>query len=206
MPPTDEVFADLPALLDLLRGQPERLQWRCDPLIQGWHTADSVARLCERAAALGLRRCIVSLPATQSLKGDLRPQLAAVGVAPWPPGEGAAFVRHVAAQAAAQGIRLAACATPALAGLIEERVIDRAQCISDTLAARLHPRGLPLALPKDPHQRRDCACVLSEDIGSYTEHLCRSGCGYCYSKAEWTDPWGVRQPQVLAGQRTLDRG
>ena len=194
VPPTDEVFATLPALIDLLRGQPERIQWRCDPLIQGRHSADLVARLCERAAGFGLRRCIISLPALQSLKGDLGPQLAAAGVAPWPPGEGAAFVRQVAARAAAHGIRLAACATPVLDGLIQESVIDRAQCISDTLAARLHPRGLPLALPKDPHQRRACACVLSEDIGSYAEHLCRSGCGYCYSKAGGPTPGAPSTP------------
>jgi hypothetical protein len=194
VPPTDEVLAALPTLIDLLHGQPERIQWRCDPLIQGRHTADLVARLCERAAALGLRRCIISLPATQSLKGDLRPQLAAAGIAPWPPGEGAAFVRQVAARAAAHGIRLAACVTPALEGLIEEGVIDRARCISDALAARLHPRGLPLALPKDPHQRRGCACALSEDIGSYTEHLCRSGCAYCYSKAGGPTPGASATP------------
>ena len=196
VPSTDEAFAALPELIALLRGQPERILWRCDPLIQGRHTADLVARLCERAAALGLRSCIISLPATQSLKGDLTPQLAAAGVAPWPPGEGAAFVRQVASRAGEHGIRLAACATPALEGLIQEGVIDRAQCISAVLAERLHPRGVQLGLPKDPHQRRACACVLSEDVGSYTEHVCQSGCGYCYSRAGGPAPGSTTTPST----------
>jgi len=57
-----------------------------------------------------------------------------------------------------------------------------ASCISAELAARLHPRGLPLDLPKDPSQRRHCNCVKSDDIGRYDD-LCHSGCAYCYSSA-----------------------
>ncbi|MBI5477436.1 MAG: DUF1848 family protein [Deltaproteobacteria bacterium] len=194
VPPTDDVFATLPALIDLLHGQPERLLWRCDPLLRERHTPDRLARLFERCAAHGLRSCTISLPATQSLKGDLTPQLAASGIAPWPAGAGTAFVRQVAAIAGGHGIRLAACATPALDPLVREGVIDRAQCISDTLAARLHPRGVPLELPKDSHQRRACACVASEDVGSYTDHPCHSGCGYCYSKAGGPVPGAPTTP------------
>jgi hypothetical protein len=194
VPPTDEVFAALPALIDLLRGQPERVRWRCDPLLPGRHSADLLRRLCARAAALGLRTCTISLPATQSLKGDLTPQLAAAGIAPWPVGAGEAFVRRAAAIAEAHGIRVAACATPRLDPLVRDGVIDRAQCVSATLAARLHPRALPLDLPKDSHQRRACTCVASEDIGSYLDHPCQSGCAYCYSKAGGPTPGARSTP------------
>jgi hypothetical protein len=194
VPSTEEVLGTLPALIAELRGQPERLLWRCDPLLRERHTPDLLARLFERCAALGLRTCTISLPATQSLKGDLTPLLAAAGIAPCPAGEGAPFVRQLGGIARVHGIRLAACATLALAPLVREGVVDQAQCISDALAARLHPRGLPLDLPKDSHQRRACTCVASEDIGSYVEHLCRSGCAYCYSKAGGPAPGSTTTP------------
>jgi hypothetical protein len=182
-PSADEALRELPGLLCLLRDQPERLRWRFDPLLAGRHTVDGFRALCERFAARGVRSCTVSLLATQSLKGDLRPQLAAAGLRPWDRAEALDFVARLAEAAAGFGVRLAACATPALAPLEERRVIDRAQCISGALASRLHPRALALDLAKDPRQRRACTCVASEDIGSYDEHRCWSGCAYCYSKA-----------------------
>jgi hypothetical protein len=196
VPATDEVLAALPALIDLLHGQPERVRWRCDPLLRERHTPDLLKRLFDRCAALGLRACTVSLPATQSLKGDLTAQLTAAGIAAPSSTEGRELAARAAALARDAGIRLAACATPALDALVRAGVIDRAQCISDALAACLHPRGLPLDLPKDGHQRRACACVTAEDIGSYTEHLCRSGCGYCYSRAGGPIPGSTTTPST----------
>jgi hypothetical protein len=182
VPETAAVLAALPALLAALRDQPERLRWRFDPLLAGRHTVDGFRALCARFAALGVRSCTISLLATTSLKGDLRPQLAGAGLAPWEPAAALDFTAALAAAAADCGVRLAACATPALAPLVGS-VIDRAQCIDAGLAARLHPRALSAVLPKDPRQRRACTCVVSEDLGSYVEHICHSGCAYCYSKA-----------------------
>jgi len=183
VPPTDEVLRLLPSLIAEFRGEPERIRWRLDPLLREYHTPDILCRLFEACSRLGLTTCIVSLPATRSLKGDLTPQLLRTGIIPPSPTEGCEFAARVADIAASFGIRLMACATPALEPLIRSGIISRSQCIAGELASRLHPRGLPADLPKDPHQRKACACVLSEDIGSYSDHRCLSGCAYCYSKA-----------------------
>ncbi len=189
VPSTEQILRDLPSLIAAFRDQPERVLWRCDPIIDGRHTVAGFAALAARFAALGIRRCTISLPATRSLKGDLGPQLAAAGVVPWAPARGRDFVAALADAAAPYGVRLAACATPVLDPLVAAGVIDRAQCVSAELSSRFHPRGHGITLAKDPHQRRACTCVISYDLGSYSEHRCRAGCAYCYSSAGGPEAW-----------------
>jgi len=59
--------------------------------------------------------------------------------------------------------------------------IARGKCIDDEYIARTF--GLRLHLPKDPHQRAACGCVVSKDIGMYD--TCLFGCQYCYATSSF---------------------
>ncbi|QUI21819.1 DUF1848 domain-containing protein [Vallitalea pronyensis] len=55
--------------------------------------------------------------------------------------------------------------------------IQHGKCIDDQLIADII--GYSATIPKDTHQREDCGCVKSIDIGAY--HTCPHGCIYCYA-------------------------
>jgi hypothetical protein len=181
VPPTAAALRDLDQLIDALRGQPERVLWRFDPVLKGLMTPARFAELAAAIGGRGVRTCIISFPAQLSLKGTLDEQYRPFGIERWGRADKREAALQLAEIAAHHGLELQACTQPRL---VEDTAgaVKPAACISDELAARLHPRGLPLALPKDPSQRRHCRCVVSHDIGRYTD-LCQSGCAYCYSKA-----------------------
>jgi len=133
-------------------------------------------------AGLGIEECIVSLPARASLKGSLAAQYARHGIAPWGDEELARTFGAIVETARGRGIALSSCATPLLVRRFAGAVRPAA-CVGAALAARLHPRALPLEDRRDPSQRRACGCTVSRDIGSYDRDRCLSGCAYCYSRA-----------------------
>jgi len=55
--------------------------------------------------------------------------------------------------------------------------IEHGACIDSDLIQRLFAVAVPAR--KDRHQRADCACVESVDMGSYNS--CCFGCAYCYA-------------------------
>ncbi len=57
--------------------------------------------------------------------------------------------------------------------------ISKASCIDIDLIERI--TGKKLTARKDRHQRKDCGCVESVDIGSY--NTCNHGCKYCYANS-----------------------
>lgn len=70
-------------------------------------------------------------------------------------------------QACAQGAALADCGIPAGA------------CIDAAWLGREFNISLPLS--RDSHQRGDCLCAQSRDVGAYD--TCCFGCAYCYATA-----------------------
>lgn len=72
------------------------------------------------------------------------------------------------------GITLDTCAEPADFG---EPDIPRACCIDRKRLERIG--RWPLSVEKDPHQRTECGCITSIDIGAY--NTCNNGCLYCYA-------------------------
>lgn len=181
VPPTAEVLARLDALIDALRSEPRRLLWRFDPVLRGVSGLETFAQLAAEMGARGVRTCIFSFPAMMSLKGALDPQYARFGITRWSRADKRDVALRLGDIAGRHGLELHACNQPRVVADCGGAV-RAASCISAELAATLHPRGIPLDLPRDPSQRRNCNCALSHDIGRY-EDRCGSGCAYCYSRA-----------------------
>jgi hypothetical protein len=174
----------------LLGGQGRRIRWRFDPLLPGVGAAGLFSSIAPRIRDLGITDCILSLPASMSLKGELQAQYREQGIGLWDGDEAHRLVEALVEEAGRLSLELFSCATPRL-----ERwtggVIKPAACISSELASAMHPEGLGVAHVKDPAQRKRCTCTRSEDIGSYTLTPCRSGCLYCYSKAGGPNAGGL---------------
>jgi len=86
------------------------------------------------------------------------------------------------------GLHIRACCEPALVGVPH---VLPARCVDGERFDRLYGTSFG-RLPKDAAQREACGCVLSTDIGAYTQ-ACAHGCRYCYAQPE--DPGG-RNPQA----------
>jgi len=185
VPPTAAVLRWLDPLIDALRGQPERILWRFDPVLHGWMSLEGFAELAATLGGRGIRTCIFSFPSALSLKGALDPQYQRFGLRRWSRAEKREMALRLAEVAQKHGIELEACNQPQVV-LDSGGAVRAAACISADRAQRLHPTGRTLELPKDPGQRRHCNCSLSHDIGRYQDR-CRSGCAYCYSSAGGPD-------------------
>lgn len=84
------------------------------------------------------------------------------------------FGEQIARIADSYGMQAATCAETAdLSGC----GIEHNSCIDPSLIERII--GCRLNARKDPHQRRECGCMESVDVGTY--HTCKGGCRYCYA-------------------------
>lgn len=190
VPPTARVLAALDRLIDALRGEPRRVLWRYDPVLPGISRLETFDRLATELGGRGVRQCIYSFPAHMSLKGPLDQQYARHGITRVARADKRDISLRMAEIASRHGLALSVCNQPKVVADCCGAVLA-ASCISAELAVALHPRHLPLDLPKDPGQRRHCNCVTSHDIGRYSDR-CGSGCVYCYSSAG--GPSGDRDP------------
>jgi hypothetical protein len=186
VPATRAVLAQLDGLIEALGGEAERVLWRFDPIVAEAMTPASFAELAQVFGGHGVRTCIISFPSQLSLKGPLDAQYQRFGIRRSTRAEKRELGLRLADIASRHGLELHACCQPQLLADCGGAVRPAA-CISAELAVRLHPRRLPLELPKDPRQRRHCRCVVSQDIGKYEER-CGSGCAYCYSSAGGPEP------------------
>lgn len=179
-PALGEVVSSLEPLVRAFHGQPWRIRWRFDPILRNRSTLALFEKIAEAVTDAGIRDCIFSFPSYRSLKGNLSPHFEAAKIPAWTTGARDDFAKRLCDSAEKMGITLLACCQPFLSE-VDPR-IRRASCIDPELLEKGHPEKTPLCLPKDPSQRTDCLCVVSEDIGRYDD-WCGGGCAYCYSKA-----------------------
>ena len=182
VPAWRDVEPIMPEIVKTFHGDPRRIRWRFDPVLPGVGAEKLFHKIAPKMRELGIRDCIISMPAAISLKGALCEQYAAAGLGQWEDASARATVEKILDRAEKYAIKVFSCAAPKVTRWFGSR-IEPASCISATLATSLHPEKIVLEHCRDPYQRKRCTCTKSEDIGSYRDTLCGSGCVYCYSKA-----------------------
>ncbi len=204
VPRPEEVLALLPALVErVLRGQPARLRWRFDPIWPRPGLLEDFERLADELARVGATTCTFSFPARYSLRGPLTGIYRREGIPLPTMAQRAELLERLVALARPRGIRLLSCSQPENLTLLPPGSIEPAQCIPREILEGLHPEGRRFPLTgHDRSQRKACRCLPSEDVGSYRDDPCGSGCVYCYSKAGGTP--GLERYQEAKLARPLD--
>lgn len=88
------------------------------------------------------------------------------------------FAGEMARIAGDHGIKVATCAE---AADLSSCGIEHNCCIDKELIERI--TGCKIQADKDRNQRKECGCVESIDIGTYS--TCKNGCLYCYANDGW---------------------
>jgi DNA repair photolyase len=176
-PTKDEVFRQLPAIIDFL-GSPKRLALRYDPLIDVIHQnkthisnidTDLFEDVLNRTHVLGIKRVIVSY-VTVYQKVKKRLEQNGLRIIEHPIEETTDFIKNeMMPRAESRGMELSTCVLPDLTAK---------GCIDGAALTELHPRKKPCSVAKDRSQREDCHCTKSIDIGQW--FACYHNCLYCY--------------------------
>ena len=178
-----EPFAGVADLMALIGG-PEHVKWRYDPVIPTMHQLDRFRRLAERAAALGITRCVVNFIAAPGRykRVDARLALMLPGWSEGMPGYDDAWRAETAAQlvetAAGAGLTVAICAESAgLAGQVPG--LRPAACGDHDWFVALSGRD-PGRAPASG-SRPGCGCAAYFDVGLYGQWRRCHRCLYCYA-------------------------
>ncbi len=177
VPTKDEVFRQLPAIIDFL-GSPKRLAIRYDPLIEViYQERDRISNIdtdlfedvLNRAHTLGIERVIVSY-VTVYQKVKKRLEQNGLRIIEHPIEEIVDFIKNeMMPRAESRGMELSTCVLPDLTAK---------GCIDGATLCGLHPQKELCSLAKDRSQREDCHCTKSIDIGQW--FACYHNCLYCY--------------------------
>ncbi|MCC8165298.1 MAG: DUF1848 domain-containing protein [Planctomycetes bacterium] len=180
VPRFDRQLDDLAAVVRLI--PPRAIRWRFDPIVP---TDDWLDRF--RAVHDGLESVLGPVDTvTVSFPDPYRKAVARTVAAglEWPTVSPARRREMLAALVAEfdrerEGNPVRLCCEPELLDLPG---VAQARCVDGDLFQELY--GLALGgLPKDGGQRAHCGCVVSTDIGAYT-NVCGHGCLYCYARPD----------------------
>ena len=178
-----EPFVGLADLIALVGG-PDHIKWRYDPILPTVHRLDRFCRLADRAAALGIRRCVINFVAAPGRykRVDARLASALPGWAEGMPG----YDQEWRAETAAPLVEAAG-----------ERGLSVAVCAESAWLAGRVPGLLPAACGdyrwfvalsgQDPGQaptrgsRPGCGCAAYFDVGLYGQRQRCHQCLYCYA-------------------------
>ena len=176
-------FAGVAELI-ALAGGPEHVRWRFDPVLPGVSRLEAFRQLAGRAAALGIRRCVVNflVPPGRYPRVDARLACLLPGWSAGMPGYDEAWRAEAASrmvQAAGEwGLEVAVCAESSglaarVPGLHPAACGDHAWFVA--LSGR-DPGRAPAA-----GSRRGCGCAAYFDVGLYGQWARCHRCAYCYA-------------------------
>ena len=178
-----ELFAGVADLM-VLAGGPDHVKWRFDPIIPTVYRLDCFRHLAERAAALGIRHCVLNFVAAPGRykRVDARLTAALPGWDGGMPGYDEAWRLETASklvEAAGEfGLSVAACAESA--GLVGQAPgLQAAVCGDHDWFVALSGRD-PGRAPATG-SRPGCGCAAYFDIGLYGQRRRCHQCLYCYA-------------------------
>jgi len=174
VPPWQEVMENTKKLINFL-GSPEKVRIRFDPLMyleDGYTNVELFPEVARAAGELGVKHIITSFVTfyPQVKKGL---EESGIKLIDPPLSRKLTDLKILLDQASKLGITLYSCSSLRIDSIRE------AACISADWLTNLFP--VMLDTRKDPTQRKNCNCIVSRDIGSYSQ-TCFSGCGYCYAQ------------------------
>jgi hypothetical protein len=175
IPTWEETLGMIPRLIDLV-GDPRRISWRFDPILEAegrgriYSNFDLFPRLAEAIASLGLSTC------RASWVSPYKKVLARLANRGWyltarTLQEKLDQAKVLTQIARGHGLSLFFCS-------VEGFPISR--CIDGELLSGIHPDGQDCSKEKARGQRPFCGCTQSLDIGWYSLK-CQHGCLYCYA-------------------------
>jgi len=176
MPPMQKRIDIFRRIADLIG--PEKVIWRYDPIVFTNRTDLRFHREAYQRIASSLRgftgRSVISIV---DLYRKLKSRMADLGqkgisVDTDRPSGLKTLLTFMIDTAEENGMELVSCAEDLL-----DFGIRPGKCIDDQWLSRVF--GGKWANKKDPHQRKECNCVVSRDIGMYDS--CRFQCRYCYA-------------------------
>jgi len=178
VPDVSQLLVCARALSD--RYGPERVMWRCDPVLISDITDAAYYRTRFRELATGMEgvtnRCYFCYPIYhKSVLRNTSRLRHATGVECYdaPRAEQSEIAVMLADIAAEHGIQMLSCCGDYLVG----GKIGKAHCIDAELLSRLFPEKIGLLAPHPI--REECGCAECTDIGAYD--TCLHGCVYCYA-------------------------
>jgi len=181
VPEPSTVLSQLKPLVEIA-GMPRRVSVRFDPVVF-WKEKGKVKtnlryfeELAPRVASLGIKDIRFSF--TQWYEKAKRRAAKHKFFYQDPPQEEkkekACYLAGIAQQ---WGLNLYVCSQDFLTDI---QGIQASACIDGNLLQSLHPSQRVVSVKKDKSQRKECRCIESVDIGSYTQP-CPHSCLYCYA-------------------------
>jgi hypothetical protein len=167
-----------------LAGGADHVKWRYDPVIPTIHRLDAFRGLAERAARLGITRCVVNflVPPGRYKRVDARLSGTLPGWSEGMAGYDVSWRAETAAElveaAAKPGISMAACAESS--DLIDGvEGLQPAECGDHAWFAALSGRDPDRA--RTSGSRKSCGCAAYFDVGMYGQWRNCLQCLYCYA-------------------------
>jgi Domain of unknown function (DUF1848) len=186
VPPLAERLHQLETLA--CRYDPRSITWRFDPICFyriGSEFKDNLndfAEIAEKAATLGVRRCVTSFADLYPKVRKRKPPINGFTFLDPPLGKKKAVLLEMAQALKQRNMQLhACCEKEVLADIPETSGVRGASCIPNDIIVDIF--GGQVSLKPDRGQRigDGCGCMVSVDIGSYQYQPCSHNCLFCYA-------------------------
>ena len=180
--------------MEILAGRfgAESVDWRFDPIC---HFSDSAAphkppqnnlagfaEIAQRAAALGVRRCVTSFYDDYAKVRRRVRRGTSLGFSDPPLARKIAILNRMESFLGKIGVTLYTCCEKTLMDNLPATCsIQKSACIPHDILVELFGGALPGTADRGQRRQLGCGCRISRDIGSYRHQPCRHNCLYCYA-------------------------